>query len=270
MTEPVDPIAIALTVTRALDALGIIHTIGGSIASSIAGEPRSTLDIDIVAALHESHVAPLVEALSTEFYVDDEALRRAVRQHSSANVIHQATQLKVDIFVAGGTPLDEQQLRRRQAVEIGDGKILHVHPPEDILLQKLRWYRRGGVGSERQWRDILGIIRVQGPDLDRDYLQANAPALDVTDLLDRALGEANTEAVLPMERYRHLSGDSGVTDYELGQDFIRIRFQGGLTYRYGHVRPGQHHVDRMKALAIAGQGLGTYISQHVRDQYEKE
>jgi hypothetical protein len=39
--------------------------------------------------------------------------------------------------------------------------ILHVHPPEDILLQKLRWYGRGGEMSERQWRDTLGIIRVQ-------------------------------------------------------------------------------------------------------------
>jgi hypothetical protein len=194
VTEPVDPIAIALTITRALDALGIIHTIGGSIASSIAGEPRSTLAIDVVAALHESHVAPLVDALSSEFYVDDEALQRAIRQRSSANVIHQATQLKVDIFVAGGTPLDEQQLRRRQAVEIADGQILHVHPPEDILLQKLRWYRKGGAGSERQWRDILGIIRVQARGLDRDYLRANAPALDVADLLDRALKEATGQA----------------------------------------------------------------------------
>jgi hypothetical protein len=190
VTEPVDPIAIALTITRALDALGIIHTIGGSIASSIAGEPRSTLHIDVVAALHESHLAPLVDALSSEFYVDDEALRRAIRQRSSANVIHQATQLKVDIFVAGGTPLDEQQLRRRQAVEVADGQILHVHPPEDILLQKLRCYRKGGARSERQWRDILGIIRVQARGLDRDYLQANAPALDLADLLDRALKEA--------------------------------------------------------------------------------
>jgi hypothetical protein len=193
VTEPVDPIAIALTVARAFDALGIIHTIGGSIASSIAGEPRSTLDIDVVAALRESQVAPLVDALSTEFYVDAEALRRAARQRSSANVIHQATQLKVDIFVAGGTPLDEQQLRRRQAVEIADGRILHVHPPEDILLQKLRWYRKGGDGSDRQWRDILAIIRVQARSLDRDYLRANAPVLDVVDLLDRALREAAGE-----------------------------------------------------------------------------
>jgi hypothetical protein len=193
VTVPVDPIAIALAVARAFDALGILHTIGGSIASSIAGEPRSTVDIDVVAALGESDVPPLVAALSADFYVDDQALQRAVRERSSANVIHQATQLKVDIFVAGGTPLDEQQLRRRQAVEVAEGRTLHVHPPEDILLQKLRWYRKGGAASDRQWRDILGIIRVQAQQLDRDYLQRNAPVLDVADLLARALREAASD-----------------------------------------------------------------------------
>jgi hypothetical protein len=129
--------------------------------------------------------------LSGEFYVDDEALRRAVRDRTCANLIHHATQLKVDIFVAGGTPLDEQQLTRRQEVSIGQGLTLHVHPPEDILLQKLRWYRKGGEMSDRQWRDILGIIRVQGQHLDRDYLRVNAPVLDVADLLARALSESD-------------------------------------------------------------------------------
>lgn len=189
MTVRVDPIAVALSLARTLDALGIVHTVGGSIASSIAGEPRSTIDIDIVAALRESDVPALQSALSADFYVDAEALRRAVRERSSANLIHQATQLKVDIFVAGGTPLDEQQLLRRRAVEIAPGRTLHVHPPEDILLQKLRWYRKGGGTSDRQWRDILGIIRVQAQHLDRDYLHVNAPVLGVADLLARALGD---------------------------------------------------------------------------------
>ena len=191
MTPPIDPIAIALSVTRVLDALGIVHTLGGSIASSIAGEPRSTVDIDIVAALEESHIPALVSALSSDFYVDDESLRRAVRQRTSANLIHQATQLKVDIFVAGGTPLDRQQLMRRQKVALGPGRTLHVHPPEDILLQKLRWYRKGGEVSDRQWRDILGIVRVQGSRLDREYLSTHAPTLEVGDLLTRALREGS-------------------------------------------------------------------------------
>jgi hypothetical protein len=184
-----DPIAIALQVARVLDTLGVRHTVGGSIASSFAGEPRSTVDIDIVAALEERHVEPLASALSTEFYVDADAVRRAIRTLTSTNLIHHATQLKVDLFVAGGTPLDDRQLARRLAVDLGDGRRLHIHPPEDILLQKLRWYRLGGEVSDRQWRDIAAIVRVQGSRLDRGYLTDGARVLGVADLLDRALAE---------------------------------------------------------------------------------
>ena len=193
MTVAVDPIAVALSVTRTLEGLGILHTVGGSIASSFAGEPRSTIDIDIVADLRESDVPALVAALSADFYIDETALHRAIRERSSANLIHQATQLKVDFFVAGGTPLDEQQLHRRLAVEVGPGCTLYVHPPEDILLQKLRWFRKSGEASDRQWRDVLGIIRVQGRQLDGDYLRVNAPVLGVADLLARALNDAAEE-----------------------------------------------------------------------------
>ena len=186
MTAGPDPIDVALLVTGVLDALGVRHTIGGSIASSIAGEPRSTIDIDVIAALEERHVRQLIEALADEFYLDDTALTRAVREHSTANLIHHETSTKIDLFVAGGTPLDTQQIARRLRVEIG-GRVLFVHPPEDILLQKLRWYRKGGEVSDRQWRDILGIVRVQGTRLDRTYVTTHATTLGVSDLLERAL-----------------------------------------------------------------------------------
>jgi hypothetical protein len=185
----VDPFSVALSVTRALDALGVLHTIGGSIASSFAGEPRASIDIDIIAALAERHVPGLVSALSAEFYVDADAVTRAIRTRGSVNLIHHETQLKVDVFVAGGTPLDAQQLQRRQPVHLDSGRTLFIHPPEDILLQKLRWYRQGGSVSDRQWRDILGIVRTQGARLDRRYLEVNAPILGVADLLARALDE---------------------------------------------------------------------------------
>jgi len=190
VTATIDPYDVALAVVRVLDDLDIASTIGGSIASSFAGEPRSTIDIDIVAAVEDRHVTPLAAALAPAFYVDEDAIRRAVHTRSSANVIHHATLLKVDLFVAGGTPLDAQQLARRQRVTIGDGRSLHVHPPEDILLQKLRWYRLGGGISDRQWRDVLAIVRVQAERLDRDYLRRSATVLGVTDLLERALDEA--------------------------------------------------------------------------------
>lgn len=189
--DSVDPIAVALTAVSTLNSLGIISTIGGSIASSFAGEPRSTIDIDIVAAIEGRHVLALCQALSPAFYVDAGALDRAVSTRGSVNLIHQATMLKVDIFVAGGTPLDRQQLARRRPVEVRPGEVLHVHPPEDILLQKLRWFRLGGEVSDRQWRDVLGIVRVQAARLDVDYLRTHAPSIGVDDLLERALaGEA--------------------------------------------------------------------------------
>ena len=186
MTDAVDAITIALQVTSALDALGVVHTIGGSIASSMAGEPRSTIDVDIVVDLRAEHVPGLVAALQQDFYLDETALQRAVADLSSANLIHHETSIKIDLFIAGGTPLDRQQLARRLRVDVG-GRTLHVHPPEDILLQKLRWYRKGGEVSDRQWRDVVGIVRVQGTRLDRTYLYSQAPVLGVADLLDRAL-----------------------------------------------------------------------------------
>jgi hypothetical protein len=189
VSDPADPLAVAWTVSQALADLGVLHTIGGSLAASLAGEPRSTIDIDVVAAVEEFHVGPLIGALVPAFHVDDVSLRRAVRERSSTNLVHHATQLKVDLFVAGGTPLDTQQLARRRPVDVGGGRILPFHPPEDILLQKLRWYQMGGRSSDRQWRDIQGIIRVQGPRLDRHYLREHAPAIGVEALLADALDE---------------------------------------------------------------------------------
>ena len=184
-----DPIQLALHVAEVLDACGVRYVVGGSVASSLAGEPRSTLDVDILVALSEDQVEPLFEALGRDFYADPDALLRAVRSRSSVNLIHRPTSMKVDLFVAGGTPIDEQQLARRQRVQLAGhpGRQLYVYTPEDILLQKLRWYRLGNETSERQWLDVMGIILVQGARLDSEYLEQGAELLGVSDLLERAL-----------------------------------------------------------------------------------
>ena len=189
-----EPFLVALSVARALDRCGLRYVVGGSVASSLSGEPRSTLDVDLVVAIQAADVEPLLAALGDGFHADAEAVHRAVRRRSSVNVFHHATATKVDLFVLGGSPLDEQAMSRRVRVQVATtpDQFLYVYTPEDILLQKLWWYRLGGEVSDRQWRDVLGIIAVQGEDLDDAYLRSGADLLAVTDLLARALQEARS------------------------------------------------------------------------------
>jgi hypothetical protein len=178
----------------ALKDLEIRYMVGGSLASSVHGIFRATNDIDIVAAVRDEHVAPLASKLAGEFYVDLETTRAAVEQARSFNVIHFASGYKFDIFLASGNPYFEVQLERCrvQEVALGQGETIRcsVATAEDTILAKLVWYRAGGEQSERQWNDVRGIRSVQGSLLDRVYMRKWARHLNVEDLLESLLSEA--------------------------------------------------------------------------------
>ena len=73
-----------------------------------------------------------------------------------------------------------------------------------------------------------------------------------------------------MTPYANLGGNSGVSSYEAGDDFIRVKFKDGSAYLYNDNRPGPHQVEEMGRLAARGQGLNSYISQCVRKNYARK
>ncbi len=174
-------------VLEVLRRLRVRHYVGGSIASSAHGVPRSSIDADVVAELDATHATPFVTALQQGYYVSEERVRDAISRRASFNVIHLETMVKVDVFVSKDRPFDRRALERaRPAGAEGTGE-LPVSSAEDTVLAKLEWYRRGGETSERQWSDVTGLLRVRA--LDELYLRQGALELGVADLLDRALAE---------------------------------------------------------------------------------
>ena len=187
-----EPIQVTMQVVDVLEKLGIDYVIGGSLASALHGVARATMDSDIVADFGAEHVIPFVDAIKSTFYVDDEMIRDAIRAHRSFNVIHLATLFKVDIFVAKEREFDRLQIARRSSYVLSAerNESAYVARAEDTILAKLEWYRMGDEVSDRQWKDILGVIKVQSDKLDMEYLRRGANLLKVADLLERALNAA--------------------------------------------------------------------------------
>lgn len=188
-----EPVQVTRQVAKIFEELGIKYLIGGSLASSLHGIPRATQDVDIVADIESNHVESLVEALKAEFYVEADMIREAIGNASSFNVIHLATMFKVDVFVLKPDHISQQEMMRREAYQISDSaqEQLYVATAEDIILHKLYWYQLGGKISERQWNDALGVIQVQGDQLDYVYLRQMAQQRGVSKLLAQILEEAN-------------------------------------------------------------------------------
>jgi hypothetical protein len=190
---PPDMLAALTPVVEALEQLGVAYYIGGSVASSAYGIPRSTLDVDLVADLRPEHVRPLVDDLQAAYYVDEGSVRDALQRRASFNVIHLQTMIKVDVCIPQGRAFDRaeaQRVRQETLDDAPDARTFALTAPEDVILRKLEGYRAGGEVSERQWHDLLGVLKVQARALDLAYLRRWATTLSVADLLDRALDDA--------------------------------------------------------------------------------
>lgn len=179
-------------VADVLEELGVAWAVGGSLASSIHGEPRATNDVDVIAALRLPHVPRLTEALRDRFYLDVPAIERAIIARQSFNLIDELSIVKVDVFIPPPGALGEGQLERRQRQPLPGTGFIFVLAAEDIVLQKLRWFDLGGRVSDRQWRDILAVLR-HGP-FDMDYLTTTADKAGFAELLSDALHDSRANS----------------------------------------------------------------------------
>lgn len=183
---------VLLIVVSVLDRLKIPYAVGGSYASSAHGIARATRDIDLIADIKLEQVKDFSESLQPDFYADEQSISRAIKMNQSFNVIHEDSMVKVDIFIIKPTEFQVKQFERRQLGVISpeSQQMVYVVTPEDTILAKLDWYRKGNFVSNQQWSDINGVIKVQGNRLDLDYLKHWAQELGLSDLLERALEES--------------------------------------------------------------------------------
>ena len=183
-----DAIAAASEIAATFELLEVPYMIGGSMASTLWGEPRFTRNVDLVAALRSKHVAPLISRLGEDWYAEPGDIREAISNRASFNLIRLKRMVKVDIFVPTETGLDESKWKRirREVLDPESGQELCITSPEDIVLQKLDWFRRGGEVSDNSWRDVTSLLRIQGERLDDEYLESWAARMELSELLVRA------------------------------------------------------------------------------------
>jgi hypothetical protein len=181
-----DPLQVTQRILDALTALEIPYLVGGSVASSLYGEPRYTQDTDLEVWPVLSQLEELLVVTESDFYASKEAALEALRRRSSFKLIHFESQYKIDLFVSQNRPFDLCRAQRRRIPD-GFPANFWVSSPDDMVLIKLEWYRSGRQLSDRQWRDVLAILATQRSRLDFDYLRHWALELQIGDLLESAL-----------------------------------------------------------------------------------
>ena len=175
---PHDLLAVAVGI---LERLQIPYLVTGSVASMAYGEPRLTNDIDIVAAIQPDHIESLLSSFpESEYYLSREMIEKAIQTSGQFNIIHPASGLKIDFIIRRNTPHDESRFARRKRLRPAKAYEAYFAAAEDVILKKMEFYKAGE--SEKHLRDITGILKISGSDVDREYISTWADRLGVTDV----------------------------------------------------------------------------------------
>jgi len=183
-------------VKETFDKLSISYYIGGSIASSVYGIARATMDIDVVADIKRENIFQLKEMLGDKYYIDANMIEDAIKRLSSFNLIHLETMIKIDVFIQKKHPYHIESLKRRRKDTLEESinaPEFYFSSPEDIILNKLQWYDEGERISERQWLDVIGVIKVQSNNLDKEYIKEWGEQLGLFKLVIKAFEDAGID-----------------------------------------------------------------------------
>ncbi len=185
------PLQVAVRVGEAFDKLGVRWVVVGALAASLYGIPRATHDVDLYAELSLDHVDALLHDLSAGFFADKKQVVSGIQNRSWFSVVHIATMTKVDVFLSRDERLAKAQLDRRVNFRVYRSEaILPLLSAEDTVLQALAWYRRSERKAVQQRQDAVGVLRVCGATLDKQYLKKVAKQEKLTAVLESAERDA--------------------------------------------------------------------------------
>ncbi len=185
-----DSVSLAVKLHPIFEELGISYYITGPVAAISYGEPRTTQDLDLVIEISPLDIERLADVLmSHEFYVPGVEDVKSGRMRT-LQITDMVSISRADLVVAGTDRFDRLKFERRRLIEFG-GTLLYFASPEDVILNKLRW--RQDYGSDKQWRDVLGVLKVQGEKLDKGYLMKWAEQLGLVNALNQAFIESGFE-----------------------------------------------------------------------------
>jgi hypothetical protein len=165
----------------AVEAMGLRYFVAGSTATIFYGEPRLTIDIDIIVDLSEQRAAEFCRKFpSADFYVSEEAALDAIRRRSQFNIIHPGSGLKIDVIIPDASGFDELRFTRALRVRMPDDFDVTFVSPEDAIIKKLEYFREGG--SEKHLRDIAGVLKSCREPIDTAYISSWAERMGVGDV----------------------------------------------------------------------------------------
>ncbi len=173
-------------IINALESSGAPYMITGSQASAYYGEPRFTRDIDVVAEMKNNQIDNFIKFFpEDEFYCDEEMRTAAIKTNSQFNIIHSGSGLKVDVILKKGTDFSQTEFSRKKKGMALQDKEANFASPEDVIISKMEYYREGG--SEKHLRDITGILKISGDDVDLKYISGWAERLGYKEIWEALL-----------------------------------------------------------------------------------